>query len=159
VSVKMKNRRSFKLESLEVCRLLASDLFSSVSESTNYAAELADGDTEVKEGLFGGPRVEANRDSSQLHPRLHAESSGGRLPGPEVPVRTNTANLRLNSARIADGLGNPQSHLLVGQQIVLRADWSSFNVQGVNYTVGFYFDGIRVDSNEITAVGGNLSYW
>ncbi|MFN7878340.1 MAG: peptidoglycan DD-metalloendopeptidase family protein [Pirellula sp.] len=155
----MMSRRSLKLESLEVRRLLASDLFSSVSESANYTSELVGGDSDLKEGLFGGPRVEVNRDSAQFSPRLHPESAGGRLPGPDVPVRTNTPNLRLNTARIADGLGNPQSHLLVGQQIVLRADWSSFNVQGVSYTVGFYFDGIRVDSNEITAVGGNLTYW
>jgi murein DD-endopeptidase MepM/ murein hydrolase activator NlpD len=155
----MKNRRSLKLESLEIRRLFASDLASSVEESIYYTPGPFDGDADLVEGLFGGPRVEANRNSSQHYPRLHPESAGGRLPGPEVPHRANTANLRLNSARIADGLGNPQSHLLVGQQIVLRADWSSFNVQGINYTVGFYFDGIRVDSNEITAVGGNLSYW
>ena len=139
--------------------LLAADLLPLVSESLDYSANSLNADTDLVEGLYGGPRIEAIRESPDSYPRLFPNSSGGRMPGPEVPSRTNTANLKLNSAQIADGLGNPQSHLLVGQQIVLRADWSSANVQGVNYTVGFYFDGIRVDSNEITAVGGNLSYW
>ena len=64
----MKNRRALKLESLEIRRLFASDLATSVEESIYYTPGPVDGDAHLVEGLFGGPRVEANRNSSQHYP-------------------------------------------------------------------------------------------
>jgi murein DD-endopeptidase MepM/ murein hydrolase activator NlpD len=154
-------RPILRVERLECRQLMAADVVAFdplLNESRESEFEVLEVAPTV-EGVFGGPRTEKFDSSSKFLPRLHPESKGGLLPGPSLPVRNNTANLRITSATIADGVGVPQSQLLVGQQIVLRADWASTNTSGFNYTVGFYFNGTRVDSGQITGTGGNTSYW
>lgn len=151
----MAKLRLLRLEALESRQLLAVDWSQGSGHSDVGAFELAT----LEEGVFGGPRIEEVAESSDHHPRLAAESAGGRLKGPSLPVRLNSTNLQLTSAGIADGIGNPQPYLLVGQQIVMRAEWASYNLLGSNYTVGFFFNGIRLDSSLITGVAGNTGYW
>jgi len=151
----MAGRRLLRLERLEARQLLTGDIAPLFRGADFIASEFAN----LEEGISGGPRFEAVAESADHHPRLAPESDGGRIAGPTLPVRLNSTNLHLTSATIADGLGNPQAYLLIGQQIVLRAEWTSSNVAGTSFTVGFYFNGIRVDSSTINGAAGTVPYW
>ncbi len=150
-------RISIRLEHLEHRYLLSGSGLSTANGFESDSIQFRD--ISLTEGVFGGPRAEDRVSSSEFLPRLHPESSGGLRPGPSLPVQHNSTNLQLTSGTVADGVGSPQPYLLVGQQIVLRAEWTSTNLAGSSYTVGFYFNGIRVDSSLITGVAGTASYW
>lgn len=109
-------------------------------------------------GIHGGPRSEIEDDDESLEP-LPPKSSGGLLKGSNQFYPSAGTNIQITNASLSDGFGAAQNILLVGQQIFLRAEWSSFDLPGGNYTVGFFFDGVRVDSANIAGATGSNSYW
>lgn len=144
-------KRVLTFELLERRELFASDV---LSPDTSIATDISNSAL----GIHGGPRSEIEDDDESLEP-LPPKSAGGILKGENQFHPSAGANIQITNAFLSDGFGAAQNVLLVGQQIFLRAEWSSFDLPSNNYTVGFFFDGVRVDSANISGAAGSNSYW
>ena len=63
-------------------------------------------------------------------------------------------NLKITSAQLADIQGNPIASVVTGEQVWLRADWTSSGLAADRYSVHFVVDGVPLDSATIKRPGG-----
>lgn len=68
-------------------------------------------------------------------------------------------NMQITAAFVCDGNAVAQAAPVLGQKVILRANWTVTNSGSEQYLVRFTVDGITIDSGTVTNAGNGGYYW